>query len=90
MVDPFFSANIGLIKNLRPPWCCYFNGLSGNTSLEKIKTTFRKVHRGQRSNKVILVKFTVFPVIFAFLAEKYALEQVYGIIVLMTFHIIPV
>ena len=90
MIDPFFSANIGLIKNLRPPWCCYFNVLSRNTSLEKIKTTFRKVHRGQRSNKVISVKFTVFPVIFAFLAKKYALEQVYGITVLMTYHIIPV
>ena len=79
VLDPFFSANIELIKNLRPPWCCFFNGLSRNTSLEKIEKTFRTVLRGQRSKKVILAKFTIFSVIFAFLAKKYALEQMYSI-----------
>ena len=87
-LDPFFSANIGLIKNLRPPWCCYYNDLSRDFSFEKIKTTFRTVLRGQRSKKVILAKFILFCVIFVFLAKIYALEQVYSIAVSNPFHII--
>ena len=87
-IDPFFSANIGLIKNLRPSWCCYYKDLSRDISFEKIKTTFRTVLRGQRSKKVILAKFILFCVIFVFLAKIYALEQVYSIAVSNLFHII--
>ena len=66
------------------------NDLSFKTSLGKIGTTFRAVHRGQRSIKVIFGKIHHTLCIFYFLEAVNVLELVCDITMSMIFQVIPV
>ena len=89
-LDPFFSADNGLIKKLNIPWYCIFNDLSFKTSLEKIGTTFRAIHRGQRSKQVIFGKIHHFLCILYLKEAVNVLELVYDITMSIIFQVIPV
>ena len=86
----FFSADNGLIKKPNIAWYCILNDLSFKTSLEKIGTTFRAIHRGQRSKKVIFGKIHHFLCIFYLKEAVNVLELVYDITMSIIFQVIPV